>query len=50
MYAMMKEITKLCNKTWEMEEWPTNWERSIFIPMHAASKTEMLENVGTIEQ
>lgn len=37
---MIKEITTLCNKIWEMEDWPRDWKKFIFYGMR-----ELLNNI-----
>src|ERR1700733_13050358 len=42
--GMVKEITTLCNLIWEKEEWPKDWEKSIFIPIFKKGDPRECEN------
>src|SRR3984885_12786373 len=47
--GIIKEITTLCNLIWEKEDWPKDWEKSIFIPIFKKGDARECENYRTIE-
>ena len=46
--GMIKEITSLCNKTWERVEWPSDWGKSIIISIFKKGEVRECENYRTI--
>ena len=43
----VKVLHSICQQTWKTEQWPQDWERSIFTPI---PKREMPKNVQTTAQ
>ena len=41
-------ITTLCRKIWDTGEWPTDWKRSIYIPLPKKGDTRICSNNRTI--
>ena len=46
--GITKEITVLCNKIWEKGEWPSDWEKSIFVPILKKGDARECGNYRTI--
>ena len=44
----IKIITTLCRKIWDTGEWPTDWKRSIYIPLPKKGDTRICSNNRTI--
>ena len=46
--AVIKIITKICNKIWTTGVWPEDWKSSIFIPLFKKGDAKECENYRTI--
>ena len=44
----IKVMWKLCNKIWRKVEWPTDWERAVFIPIPKKGNIKECSNHRTI--
>jgi hypothetical protein len=44
----IREITRLCNQTWETGKWPRDWTKSVFIPLFKKGDARECENYRTI--
>ena len=44
----MKVLHSICQQIWKTQQWPQNWERSVFIPIPKRSKTKECSNCRTI--
>ena len=45
--AAVKVLHSICQQIWKTQQWPQDWERSIFIPI---PQREMPKNVQTTAQ
>jgi len=44
---VVKVLHSICQQTWKTQQWPQDWERSVFIPI---PKKSMPKNVQTSAQ
>ena len=44
----IKIITTLCRKIWDTSDWPTDWKRSVYIPLPKKGDTRICSNNRTI--
>ena len=45
---VIKALTRLCNCIWKTKEWPKDWKKSIFIPIHKKGSRKECANYRTI--
>ena len=46
--AMIDILTKICNKIWKAEEWPTTWTQSLVITLLKKGNLQLSQNYRTI--
>lgn len=47
-YFGIKMLTALCNLVWKGNIWPTNWKRSVFVPIPKKGDSQIFSNNRTI--
>ena len=43
----VKVIHSICQQTWEIQQWPQDWERSVFIPIPKKNNSKECSNYHT---
>ena len=46
--SMISTLTEICQKCWEQKKWPTEWTKSIIIPLPKKGNTKQCQNYRTI--
>src|SRR5574337_147578 len=44
----LKVLHSICQQIWKTQQWPQNWERSVFIPIPKKGNAKECSNYGTI--
>ena len=44
----VKVLTSICQQIWKTQQWPQDWERSVFIPIPKKSNAKKCSNYHTI--
>ena len=44
----MKELHSLCHQIWEIQQWPQDWKRSVFIPISQKVNVKECSNYHTV--
>ena len=44
----MKELHSLCHQIWEIQQWPKDWKRSVFIPISQKVNVKECSNYHTV--
>ena len=44
----VKMLHKICQQIWEMQQWPQDWKRSVFIPIPKKGNAKECSNYHTI--
>ena len=44
----VKVLHSICQQTWNTQQWPQNWKRSVFIPIPKKGKAKECSNYHTI--
>ena len=44
----VKVLHSICQKIWKTQQWPQDWERSVFIPISKKGNTKECSNYCTI--
>ena len=44
----VKVLHSICQQTWETQQWPQDWKRSVFIPIPKKSNAKLYSNYSTI--
>ena len=47
-YDTVKVLHSACQQIWETQQWPQNWERSVFIPIPKKGNSKECSNYRTI--
>ena len=47
-YDAVKELHLVCQQIWKTQQWPQDWERSVFIPIPRKGNTKERSNYRTI--
>jgi len=47
-YGAVKMLHSICQKIWETQQWPQDWERSVFIPIPKKNNSKECSNYYTI--
>ena len=44
-----KVLPSICQKIWKIQQWPQDWERSVFIPISKKGSAKECSNFCTIK-
>ena len=44
----VKVLHSICQQIWKTHQWPRDWKRSVFIPIHKKVNAKECTNCGTI--
>ena len=44
----MKVLHSICQQTWNTQQWPQDWQRSVFIPVPKKSTAKECSNYGPV--
>ena len=44
----VKVLHSICQQIWKTQQWPQDWQRSVFIPIPKKSNAKECSNLGTI--
>ena len=47
-YDAVKVLHSICQQTWKTQQWPQDWERSVFIPIPKKDNAKESSNYCTI--
>ena len=47
-YDAIKVLNSICQQIWKIQQWPQNWERSLFIPIPKKGSAKESSNYHTI--
>ena len=47
-YDAVKVLQSICQQTWKTQQWPQDWNRSVFIPVSKKGNAKECSNYHTI--